>query len=100
MPHTELNSKSDFDKALDTKGKYVLIYAYENSVNPKADEYASSYASSTDAYKVDVAKHAAAREYFGVTTVPTIVVYKDGKEVKKVEGADQAGMEEVRNLLS
>lgn len=36
--HTELNSKSDFDKALETKGKYVLIYAYEGSVSSQAEE--------------------------------------------------------------
>lgn len=38
MPHTELNSKAEFDQALQTSGKFVLIYAYEGSVNPKADE--------------------------------------------------------------
>lgn len=38
MSHTELNSKAEFDQALATQGKYVLIYAYEGSVNPKADE--------------------------------------------------------------
>lgn len=38
MPHTELNSKAEFDQALQTSGKYVLIYAYEGTVNPKADE--------------------------------------------------------------
>ncbi|KAK5239341.1 hypothetical protein LTR16_012050, partial [Cryomyces antarcticus] len=30
--------KSDFDSALATKGKYVLIYAYEGSISEKAEE--------------------------------------------------------------
>ena len=38
--------------------------------------------------------------YFNVTKTPTVVVYKDGKEVKKAEGMDEAGMEEVAAILA
>lgn len=81
--------------------------------------YAEKFAATTAAYKVDVSKHEAAKvsmefppntvssclltakkAYFNVTKVPTVVVYKDGKEVKKAEGVDQAGMEEVASILS
>ena len=33
-------SKADFDKALETKDKYVLIYAYTGEMNPNAEAYA------------------------------------------------------------
>lgn len=31
---------------------------------------------------------------------PNMAVFKDGAEVKKVAGADESGMEEVRSILS
>jgi hypothetical protein len=34
-----INSKADFDAALATSGKYVLIYAYATEISPKAEEY-------------------------------------------------------------
>lgn len=37
MVHKELNSKADFDAALATQGKYVLIYAYSGEVAPQAE---------------------------------------------------------------
>jgi len=37
MVHKELNSKADFDAALETKDKYVLIYAYSGEVAPQAE---------------------------------------------------------------
>ena len=36
--HTELHSKDDFDKALATKDKYVLVHAYSEAVLDKAEE--------------------------------------------------------------
>lgn len=36
--HTDLNSKDDFDKAIQTKDKYVFIYAYEGEVSQMAEE--------------------------------------------------------------
>ncbi|KAL2351428.1 hypothetical protein BJ546DRAFT_953456 [Cryomyces antarcticus] len=99
--HTELSSKSDFDSALATKGKYVLIYAYEGSISEKAEEYASKYTSTTESYSVDVSKQATAKEYFGIESVPTIVIYKDGKEVAKFDNMrDQARMNEMAEMLS
>ena len=36
--HTQLNSKADFDKAIQEKGKYVFIYCYEGSPSSQAEE--------------------------------------------------------------
>merc|ERR1711862_142415 len=60
MPHQELGSKEDFEKAIGEQGKYVLILAYKDSVHPKAEEAAESHAGTTAAYKVDIGKQEAA----------------------------------------
>ena len=36
--HTKLHSKADFDKAIATEGKYVLIHAYSTQILDKAEE--------------------------------------------------------------
>ena len=61
-----------------------------------ADKFAETAAS----YKVDVSKHPMAKENLKVTTTPTILVYKDGNQLKKVEGLDEAKMEEVKKILT
>jgi hypothetical protein len=41
--HKELLSKEDFQAALQTQEKYVLIYAHIGPVPPQAEEYVSFY---------------------------------------------------------
>jgi len=126
------NSKADFDAALATSGKYVLIYAYATEISPKAEEYvqfsfqtntrsypsirhftpplrapkltetnraADKHIATTEAYKVDTDKYPAAKAYFGIETLPTVVVYKDGKELKKVEGVNEDNAKEIASVL-
>jgi thioredoxin 1 len=38
MSFTELTSKDDFEKAIKTEGKYVIIYIYEGDMPPQAEE--------------------------------------------------------------
>lgn len=38
MSVTDLNSKEDFQKAIDTQGKYVFILAYSGEAPAKAEE--------------------------------------------------------------
>lgn len=45
-------------------------------------------------------KYETAKNFFGITKTPTVVVYKDGKEVKKSDGMDEAGMQEIAQLVS
>jgi hypothetical protein len=40
--HKELLNKDSFVEALQTKEKYVLIYAHTGEVPPQAEEYVSS----------------------------------------------------------
>ena len=43
-------------------------------------------------YKVDVDKNSDASTKAGINCMPTIVFYKDGSEVKRIEGADEDGV--------
>ncbi len=38
-------------------------------------------------------------DYFGISQVPAAILYKDGQQVKKVEGKDPAGIQEIASLL-
>jgi thioredoxin-like negative regulator of GroEL len=55
------------------------------------NSFAAKYASTCDAYSVDVEKDPKVVEYFGVTETPAAILYKDGEQVKKVQGKG-AGM--------
>jgi thioredoxin 1 len=44
-------------------------------------------------FKVDVDESPELVDMFGISAMPTFVFLKDGKIVKKVEGADMAGLE-------
>ncbi|OQO03550.1 hypothetical protein B0A48_10214 [Cryoendolithus antarcticus] len=98
--HTELTSKADFDKALETTDKYVLVYAYEGEVSPQAESYATKFASTVDSYKLDISKYPEAAKFHGISSAPSIVVYKSGKEVSKVEGVVPEKMKELGEMLS
>lgn len=50
--------------------------------------------------KVDVDEATELVEQYNISAMPTFVFLKDGKEVKRVEGADMAGLEAGFQLLS
>ncbi|KAL1590780.1 hypothetical protein WHR41_00581 [Cladosporium halotolerans] len=97
--HIQLNSREEFDKAIQEKGKYVFIYCYEGETSPQAEEYAKKFSSTTTSYKVDISQQENARKYFGISKAPSAIVYRDGKELKKTEGMDPAVMKEIMEML-
>lgn len=50
--------------------------------------------------KVDVDESPELTEQYSISAMPTFVFLKDGKEVKRVEGADMAGLEAGFQLLT
>ncbi|ORY00908.1 hypothetical protein BCR34DRAFT_592454 [Clohesyomyces aquaticus] len=95
MSHKELNSKEDFAAAMETKDRYVFIYAYEGAIPPQATENAKRFADTTDAYSIDVGANPMPKEKLGITKVPTALVFRDGKEVARV---DQMGPESMKGI--
>lgn len=51
-------------------------------------------------FKVDVDEAPELVNHFDVSSMPTFVFLKNGKEVKRVEGADMAGLEAGFDLLT
>jgi thioredoxin 1 len=60
---------------------------------------AEKHAATTVAFKVDVDKYPTAKEFFGIAATPTVVVYKDGKELKKLEGVNEENAKEIASVL-
>jgi thioredoxin-like negative regulator of GroEL len=40
-----------------------------------------------------------AKAFFNIETTPTVVIYKDGKELKKVEGVNEEKAKELAAIL-
>ena len=60
---------------------------------------AKKFSETTDAYSLNVAKYPAAKEHFKIDKVPTAIVYKDGKEIKRVDEMGPESMKEVEQIL-
>ncbi|TID23145.1 hypothetical protein E2P81_ATG02261 [Venturia nashicola] len=97
--HQDLKRQADFDAALATEDKYVLIYAYSGEVSEKAEAAGKKYEHNTKAFKVDVDAYPTAKNFFDIKSTPTVVVYKNGKELKKVEGLDEEKAKEIASVL-
>jgi len=99
--HKPLTSKDEFQAALATKDKYVLIFAYQGAdIPPGAKEYAKKFASTTDAYKVNVDDFPTAKENLKLTELPAVLVFKDGKEIKRVENMNAEKAKEIAEVLA
>lgn len=44
-------------------------------------------------------KYATAKDFFKITKTPTVLVYKDGKELKRIDGMDAEGAKEISSIL-
>lgn len=53
----------------------------------------------TKSFKVDVDAYPTAKAFFDIKSTPTVLVYKNGKELKKVEGLDEEKAKEIASVL-
>jgi len=86
-------------EAIQTKEKYVLLYAYTGEITPAAEAAARRHVHNTVAYKVDVEKFPTCKDNLKLTTFPAVVVFKDGKEIKRVEGVNKDNAQEIVDVL-
>ena len=56
-------------------------------VAPIVDELAEEYDGRVKVGKVDVDKETKLAAGFGIRSIPTLLIFKDGKEADKIEGA-------------
>lgn len=59
---------------------------------PVLDQVASAKQGSAEVYKVDVDQNQALASRFGVMSVPTLVVFRDGQEVQRFVGMQSAAL--------
>jgi thioredoxin 1 len=57
------------------------------AVGPVVDQLAQEYQGKVKVLKVNVDDHQALAVRFGVMSIPTLVFFKDGKEMDKIVGA-------------
>ncbi|NUN47702.1 MAG: thioredoxin [Candidatus Brocadiae bacterium] len=81
-----------FDAAIGEKGVAVVDFWATwcgpcKKVGPIMEELATQFAGKARIYKMDVDSNQGAPARFGVMSIPTVVFFKDGKEVDRVVGA-------------
>lgn len=67
------------------------------AIAPVIDEISSEYEGKASVYKVNVDDSQDLSEKFGVMSIPTLLVFKDGELVEKTMGASAKG--EITGLL-
>ncbi len=67
-------------------------------INPILDELASEMEGKVTIAKLDIDAHQKTTAQFGVTSIPTVIVFKEGKEHKKVVGV--RGKEELKKMIT
>ena len=84
--------KADFEKDV-MQGTGVVLVDFWASwcgpcrmVGPIIDQLAEEYAGKVTVGKVNVDEESALASEFAVVSIPTIIVFKDGKQVEKLVG--------------
>ena len=84
--------KADFEKEV-MQGTGVVLVDFWASwcgpcrmVGPIIDQLAEEYAGKVTVGKVNVDEESALASEFAVVSIPTIIVFKDGKQVEKLVG--------------
>ena len=85
-------TKSDFEKVV-MEGKGVVLVDFWASwcgpcrmVAPIIDQLAEEYEGKVTVGKVNVDEESALASEFAVVSIPTIIIFKDGKQVEKLVG--------------
>lgn len=76
---------------LDTPGPavldfYVATCAPCRALEPRLERVAEQYAGAVSVYRMDAEREPAVIKSFHVTSVPTVIVFKAGKEVARLDG--------------
>jgi thioredoxin 1 len=85
-------SESDFDEKVLKSDKPVMVDFFADwcgpckQAAPVIDELAEEYKDKMVIGKVDVDENQALAAKYGVMSIPTLIVFKDGKEVERMSG--------------
>ncbi len=78
-------------KALEEQGPVALDFYQESCppchvLEPRLEKVAERYEDRLPVYRVDVDRDLPVAESFGVMSLPTVLVLKDGEEVERLDG--------------
>lgn len=99
MVVSEIPSAADFDKALAVAGKLVVVDFFATwcgpckMISPMVEKFSNEY-TQADFYKVDVDQVPEVAQKNEVSSMPTFILFKDGKQIAKVVGANPAGVKQ------
>ena len=83
----------DFERAVGPGQGLVLLDLWApwcapcRALLPVLEDLAMDFAGDLAVRKVDIEAEASLRERLGITTVPTLILYRDGGEVDRLTGA-------------
>ncbi|MFI5209341.1 MAG: thioredoxin [Gemmatimonadales bacterium] len=91
-------SEADFDQSVNGTAVPVLADFYADWCGPckvtapMLDELAHAQAGQVLVLKVDTDRHPALSTRFGIRGIPTIIAFRDGREVNRVVGVPRPGV--------
>jgi len=100
-------TKNDFEGQVLTASKPVLVDFWADwcapchRVAPVVDELAKQYAGKVEVYKVDVDQEPELAREFGIRSIPTFLLVKEGEVVDRISGAHPKGrfVDRIERLL-
>jgi len=90
-------TRENFETHVVESGQPVLVDFYADwcapcrVIGPVVDQFANDYADRVDVYKVDVDSSPELAVRFGVRSIPTLVLFKDGAPVETLVGVVTKG---------
>lgn len=98
MGVAEIASAADFDKVVSVE-KLVVVDFFATwcgpckMISPMVEKFSNEY-TQADFYKVDVDQVPEVAQKSEVSSMPTFILFKSGKQVAKVVGANPAGVKQ------
>ncbi|QHS73512.1 thioredoxin TRX2 [Saccharomyces paradoxus] len=96
---TQLKSASEYDNALASGDKLVVVDFFATwcgpckMIAPMIEKFSEQYSDATF-YKLDVDEVSDVAQKAEVSSMPTLIFYKSGKEVTRVVGANPAAIKQ------
>lgn len=93
MPEIINTTDTDFDNDISVSGKLVLVDLWAEwcgpckMMEPVLEEIAGEMEESLQVVKIDIDQNQETPMKFNVMNIPTLLFFKDGKEVDRVIGA-------------